>query len=254
MEAQGLLRVAGVRPNDVAHLEAVFAASAEGPLKAAGFLHELVLMNYGGTLLSERFVKRAYALCAEHDVPALADEIQTGIWSPELFLFREYGVQPDFVALGKGFPGGEYPASRLLFTERMDGLPQFGALVTNGQEELASLAYLVTMRWARENADLTAAVGAYYEARVRELAERHRDRIARVEGLRHMLGVYFEDTAVATAYAKRLNADGLDISVQTYKTDTPPSALVKLPLTVDHGVVDFVVERMARALDARATA
>ena len=52
-------------------------------------------------------------------------------------------------AVGKGFPGGEYPASRILFNDRMDDhLPQFGALVTNGQEELASLAYLITMRWA----------------------------------------------------------------------------------------------------------
>ena len=67
---------------------------------------------------------------------------------------------PDFVSVGKGFPGGEYPASRqILSTARMDTLDQFGALVTNGQEELASLAYLVTMEFVRANGAYIAALG-----------------------------------------------------------------------------------------------
>ena len=65
------------------------------------------------------------------------------------------------MAVGKGFPGGEYPASRLIFSAVLDCMPQFGALVTNGQEELASLAYLITMRWAKANAQVTRAVGDY---------------------------------------------------------------------------------------------
>ena len=64
-----------------------------------------------------------------------------------------YGLNPDFVAIGKGFPGGQYPASRILLSAEMDNLNQFGALVTNGQEELASLAYLITMEYAQENAE-----------------------------------------------------------------------------------------------------
>ena len=51
----------------------------------------------------------------EH-APVMVDEIQSCIWSPELFLFREFGLEPDFVSVGKGFPGGQYPASRILTT------------------------------------------------------------------------------------------------------------------------------------------
>ena len=43
-----------------------------------------------------------------------------------------------------------------------------------GDEEIASLAYLVTMRWAAANAAVTGAVGEYYEERLRGLADRQR--------------------------------------------------------------------------------
>ena len=141
-------RVAAVRPDSLPDLEAAFANYERDNLKIAGFFHEIVMMNYGGRLLSREFLTRAYELCRQHDVPTVADEIQSCLWAPGLFLHREYGLRPSFVAIGKGFPGGEYPASRVLFSAAFDSLPQFGALVTNGQEELAALAYLVTMRWA----------------------------------------------------------------------------------------------------------
>ncbi|MBI5092084.1 MAG: aminotransferase class III-fold pyridoxal phosphate-dependent enzyme [Candidatus Hydrogenedentes bacterium] len=249
LEKSGTLVVRAVRPNDIAGLNAAFEKFDSAPYKIAGFFHELVLMNYAGKRLSEKFIRRAYALCARHDVPAMVDEIQTGLWSPELFMYREYGLKPALVAIGKGFPGGEYPASRLLFTADLDTLPQFGALVTNGQEELASLAYLITMRWAEANAEVTSAVGEYYEARLRELGDEFSDRISAIEGRRHLAGIYFHDLKPATAFAQHLNAAGLDISVQTYKAGCPPSALTKLPLIAGYEVVDFVLEKMRGALN-----
>ena len=95
----------------------------------------------------------------EHDIPVTVDEIQSCIWSPELFMFKEYNCNPDFVSVGKGFPGGQYPASKILTTTAMDSLNQFGALVTNGQEELASLSYLITMEFAETNSNETRKSG-----------------------------------------------------------------------------------------------
>ncbi|MBI4556538.1 MAG: aminotransferase class III-fold pyridoxal phosphate-dependent enzyme, partial [Candidatus Hydrogenedentes bacterium] len=129
-----LFRIVGVRPNNFEELRATFQEYEMKPYKIAGFIHEFVLMNYAGKRLIERFVRTAYSLCRKYDIPTLADEIQSCVWSPKLFLYHEYGVKPTFVAVGKGLPGGEYPASRLLFSAVMDTLPQFGALVTNGQE------------------------------------------------------------------------------------------------------------------------
>ncbi|MDH7568398.1 MAG: aminotransferase class III-fold pyridoxal phosphate-dependent enzyme [Armatimonadota bacterium] len=244
----GLFQVAAVRPNVIADLTAAFASWERPPYKIAGFLHEFVMMNYGARRLTPEFIRHAYSLCARHDVPTLADEIQSCLWVPGLFHFVEYGVRPTMVALGKGFPGGEYPASRLLFDQRFDLLPQFGALVTNGQEEIASLAYLITLRWALANAEVVRRIGERYEAQMRSLAARYPGLVAGIAGQRHLLGVEFHDLAVARAFTAALNRAGLDISVQTYKSSCPPVALTKLPITVCDRVVDFVVERMEQAL------
>lgn len=249
-EKQGIYRVRAIRPNNIADLEHAFRESDAGQNKIAGFFLELILMNYGATTLTREFVQRLQVLCEQHDVPMIVDEIQTGLWSPKLFMFHEYGLKPAMIGLGKGFPGGEYAASRLIFRGELDLLPQFGALVTNGQEEIASLAYLVAMRWARANADVTGAIGEYFESRIRKVADRHRDLIKGVEGRRQLLGIHFHDLSCARAFTKAAEAMGLDISVQTYKTSIPPAALTKLPLTASPEVVDVVAEKIGAALAA----
>jgi 4-aminobutyrate aminotransferase-like enzyme len=250
LEAQGLLQVCALRPNSSADLEEAFARYEQPPYKIAGFLHEIIMMNYGARRLSREFLQQAYDLCTRHDVPTLVDEIQSCLWAPGLFLFRELDLQPSFVALGKGFPGGEYPASRLLFHESLDALPQFGALVTNGQEEIASLAYLITQRWAEENAEVVREIGDLYEARMRELAARYPAIVAGISGQRHLLGIEFSDLETARACTAALNRAGFDISAQVYKSDCPPVALTKIPLTACPTVVAFIVQRFDETLAA----
>ncbi len=242
------LKVAAVRPNNLDDLEEAFIAYEKPPCKIAAFFHEIVMMNYGGRLLSPEFMHRAHELCAKSDVPVVVDEIQSGAWSPELLLYREYKLKPSFVAIGKGFPGGEYPASRLIFSAAYDNLTQFGALVTNGQEELASLAYLVTMRWIQENADVVGKLGNYYESAVREIAANHQDLVSHIDGLRHMTTMSFHTLDAANAFVRYLSKEGLDISAQTYKKDCPPAVLTKLPLIANVEVIDFVTGKMRDAL------
>lgn len=247
LEGAGLFRTVPVPYNDIAALEAVFAKYDAGQFKIAGFFHELILMNYGGIRIEPAFIRRAYELCEQHDVPTIVDEIQSGIWAEQLLLCHEYGIKPTMIGLGKGFPGGEYPASRLIFAAGMDNLPQFGALVTNGQEELSSLAYLITMKWAEANAKVTAAIGDYYEQRVTELVERHGGLFAGWAGRRHLIGLRFRDLTTAKAFAKSLNNMGVDISVQAYKSDCPPAALTKLPLIAGTEVIDLLIAKMDEA-------
>ncbi len=244
----GLYRVCPIRPNCREDLDAAFARREGNGHKIAGFFHEIVMMNYGGRLLTPEFLQHGHRLCREHDVPTVVDEIQSCLWHHDLFMFREWGLTPSCIAIGKGFPGGEYPASRLIFSAALDSMPQFGALVTNGQEELASLAYLITMHWARANAPATLAVGDYYEGRLRQFAAAHPDTISAVEGKRHMTTLYFKTIDTARAFVRELNRRGLDISVQTYKADCPPAVLTKIPLIATPVVVDFILEQMAAAI------
>ena len=244
----GFLKIAPVRPNNFDDLKAVFTRYTRGKHRLAGFIYEIVLMNYGGRLLSRKFVRRIHELARKHSVPTMVDEIQTGLWSPELYMFREYGVRPAMVAVGKGFPGGEYPASRIVFEARMDTMPQFGALVTNGQEELASLAYLVTMRWSEANAAVTREIGEHYESHLRRLVEKYPQHLATIEGCRHLASLYFHELDAARAFVKRLTDGGLDISIQAYKANCPPAALTKLPLIAGYEAVSMVIARMNDAL------
>lgn len=234
--------------NDINHFQQLMEQYDQGQYKVAGFFHEIVLMNYGGIRLEQQYLRQAYEICHAHDVPIIVDEIQSCMWSPELYLFREYGLKPDFVSIGKGFPGGEYPASRILFSAEMDTLNQFGALVTNGQEELASLAYLVTMEFVQENADYIRELGEYYETRLKDLASRYPKFVASIEGCRHLSAIFFHQVEDALAFVKSLNHAGVDISAQTYKADCPPAALTKLPVTTSYKAVDWLLTRMDEAL------
>ncbi|MFA7174018.1 MAG: aminotransferase class III-fold pyridoxal phosphate-dependent enzyme [Kiritimatiellia bacterium] len=245
----GVWKVVSIRPNCIEDLERAFAEYEQGSFKIAGFFHEIVMMNYGGRLLTPEFLQHAYALCEQHDVPTVVDEIQSCMWAPQLYLFHEYGLKPTFVAIGKGFPGGEYPASRILFSSAMDVMPQFGALVTNGQEELASLAYLVTMEWAQANKEVTAALGEYYELQLRKLADEFPCIITGVDGWRHMTTLCFADLEQAGCFVKELGRRGLEFSTQTYKADCPPVVLAKLPLIADKPMIDFVIGTMQEVLE-----
>lgn len=248
MERADLFRVHAVRPNRDEDLDAAFEQFDQGRFKIAGFFHEIVMMNYGARLLTPAFLRKAHDLCREHDVPTVVDEIQSCVWAPKTFLFKEYGLAPSFVALGKGFSGGEYPASRILFSAAFDNLPQFGALVTNGQEELASLSYLITLEWTRANSEVTRRIGDDYESRLRAFADRHSDSIAGVEGNRHLSALRFRDLPTAKAFVARLTVRGLDLSVQTYKADAPPVVLTKIPLISDAATAEAILKRMEEAM------
>mgnify|MGYP006294682663 CR=1 FL=1 len=252
MQDADIWKVVPIRPNRMEDLDRAFAEYESGDHKIAGFFHEIIMMNYGGRRLTPEFLGHAYDLCEEHDVLTMADEIQSCMWSRQLYLFREYGLRPTFVAVGKGFPGGEYPGSRILFSAAVDVMPQFGALVTNGQEELASLAYLVTMEWAQANAEAIAAMGAYYNERLAEFAGRYPAEIDGTDGWNHMTTLCFRNLDRATAFVADLKNQGLDVSAQTYKADCPPVVLTKLPLIADREVIDFVVGCMESAIEALA--
>ncbi len=245
----GLYETVPVSINDIQDFKEKMVLYNRGGRKVAGFFHEIILMNYGAVTLTEDYIQEAYGICRQNDVPVLVDEIQSGIWYKELYLFRDYGLDPDFVVIGKGFSGGEYPASKILTTSEMDNLNQFGALVTNGQEELASLSYLVTMEFALGNAEATQAVGDYYSACVQNIADEYPGLIDRIEGIGHLLAIHFRDVENAVGFAQILNDACVDVSAHGYKSVFLPAVLTKLPLIATPQAVDFIVKKMREAVE-----
>lgn len=248
-QAQELYKVVSVPINDAAGFAEIMRSYNTGKYKTAGFCHEIILMNYGGIRLGEEYLHAAYRICRETDTPVLCDEIQSCAWYDGLFLFRKYGLAPDFVSVGKGFPGGTYPASKILTSAAFDSLSQFGALVTNGQEELASLSYLITMEFIGANGAHIEAAGRHYHEAAAALAARFPSVCTGIEGDAHMTALCFSTVEAATDFCTRMNKDAcVDVSAQTYKPNCPPVALTKLPLIVTESMTDKLLARMETVL------
>lgn len=249
LEQCGLCKVVSVRKNDIFDFEQKIKLYNRGNYKTAGFLHEIILMNYGGIRLKENYLKASYKFCQIYDTPTMVDEIQSCMWYKGMLLYKLYGLNPDFVILGKGFPGGEYPASKVITTYEMDGLNLFGALVTNGQEELASLAYLITMEFAQANEDEIERMGSYFETRLNSLATLYPSMIDKIEGRGHLAAIHFMTVDMAASFAKIMNNRCIDVSAQTYKANCPPAALMKLPLITSKKAMDYLIAKISEVID-----
>ena len=248
-EENSIYHVESVPINDAAGFARAIAKWNTPPYKTAGFCHEIILMNYGGIRLREDYLQEAYRLCRESDTPVLCDEIQSCAWYDGLFLFRHYGLTPDFVSIGKGFPGGCYPASKVLASATFDSLSQFGALVTNGQEELASLAYLITMEFIAGNGSEITSNSRYYHEAVCRLALDFPEYCSGVEGDGMMTALCFDAVDTAVAFCRSMNTlYGIDISAQTYKPNCPPVALTKLPIITTKSMTDHILDAMRKSL------
>lgn len=248
VEANELYRVVTVKKNDIADFKAKIEKYNDDKYKTAGFLHEIILMNYAGIKLTKEFLQEAHKLCRETDTFTLVDEIQSCMWYDGMFLFRVYDLHPDFAVIGKGFPGGEYPASKIITTAPADSLNQFGALVTNGQEELASLAYLITMEFAGANGAEIAAMGNKIENGIKDLAKKYPDLLPPPEGLGHLSSIHFKSVEKAAEFTHIINDLCVDISAQLYKPDCPPAVLLKPPVTTDDKVLEVLLAKIEEGL------
>ncbi len=248
-EENELYKIVTVKKNDLTDFEAKLKKYNEGKYKTAGFMHEIILMNYAAIQLSVDFLQKAYKLCHEYDTFTLSDEIQSCMWYDGMFLFKQYGIPADFVIIGKGFPGGEYAASKVLCTAEADSLSQFGALVTNGQEELASLAYIITMEFVSNNGAEVAEMGKKIEAGVAKLAAEYPEILDAPAGLGHMTAFHFHCPEKAAAFNKAMNAKCFDVSAQIHKAECPPTVLLKLPLVTTEPMLNVLLAAAKETLE-----
>lgn len=66
---------------------------------------------------SSAFMQELRALCDDHELLLIVDEVQTGCGrTGTLFTYEQYGIEPDIMTLGKGLGGG-VPISALLAKE-----------------------------------------------------------------------------------------------------------------------------------------
>ncbi|WP_395392259.1 aspartate aminotransferase family protein [Novosphingobium sp. BL-8A] len=93
------------------------AKAAIGP-NTAGFLVEPIQGEGGIRIASPEFMTGLRALCDEHDLMLVLDEVQSGVGrAGTLYAYEQYGIVPDIMSTAKGIGGG-FPVGACLATEK----------------------------------------------------------------------------------------------------------------------------------------
>ncbi len=241
------MKVVSVQPNDGKELERAFKRYGE---RIAGFWAEPIMMNREAILVQTGYLQLARRLT--HGVGALmaVDEIQTGFWTPELFMYKQAGITPDIVIVGKGMSAGLHPLSSIIYRRELDMLAQYDAISTNGNAALAALAALANIELLQRQADQINQTQEYYYAKLCELATEFSQCVAAVHGNRSMTGLKFRKVEDALAFHKRCVESGLWLRVHAYHAGHS-TILCKFALCLEPAIVDEFIRRLRMLLEAQ---
>ncbi|MEO6388739.1 MAG: aspartate aminotransferase family protein [Croceibacterium sp.] len=149
------------------------ALAAIGP-NTAGFLVEPIQGEGGIRVGTQEFIEGLRKAADEHDLMLVFDEVQTGVArSGTMYVYEQYGIEPDILATAKGIGGG-FPIGACLATEKAARGMTFGTHgSTYGGNPLAMAA---------GNAVLDAVANEEFLADVRAKGERIRARLEQFIG------------------------------------------------------------------------
>jgi acetylornithine/succinyldiaminopimelate/putrescine aminotransferase len=240
--------VVAVEPNNIDKLSETFQKYANSKMeRIAAVLMEPVLMNNRAIYLQPEYVAGARELCVQHEAILLLDEIQTGMWSPSVFMHNEYNGVADVIAVGKGLTSGFSPLAYMICKRPLDNQSQYSSISTNGNADMAALAGLVVLEVVKNNADHVEALGDYYFHELQKLQRQHPEKISDITGRRHLAGISIVNESLADRFHKACLAQGIFVRLQTYK-EGASTVITKPAVIADADDVDFVIGRLDSVL------
>src|SRR5256714_689415 len=164
---------------------------ATGP-KPAPILTEPIQGEGGVRVPSNMFLKSLRALCDQHGLLLVFDEVQTGMGrTGELFAYQRTGVEPDIMALAKALGGG-FPVGAFLSTkEAGQGMTAGTHGSTFGGNPLAMAAGNATLdvMLADGFLDRVKRIGLLFKQRLAEIKDRFPGVVAEGRGEGLLLGL-----------------------------------------------------------------
>jgi 4-aminobutyrate aminotransferase/(S)-3-amino-2-methylpropionate transaminase len=116
------------------------------PSEVACVWMELVTGEGGFLVAPKRYVQGLVALCREHGILFIADEIQTGFCrTGTMFASEQYGIEPDLVTLAKSLAGGLPLSAVVGRADLLDGVQVGGLGGTYGGNPVACAAALAAI-------------------------------------------------------------------------------------------------------------
>ncbi len=146
------------------------------PDQIAAVFFEPVQGEGGYNIATSEFLSYLRALCDEHGIVLVADEIQTGMGrTGKMFAMEHYGVNPDLTCIGKSIGGG-LPISGIVGkADIIDSVPAGGLGGTFGGNPISCAAALAVLDVIEKDDLLRCGLdmGSQIDTRLKKLAERN---------------------------------------------------------------------------------
>jgi len=235
--------------DDPAQVRAII--EQEDPSTIAGFIAEPITGAAGACLTaSDDYWREVTAICHEHDILLMADEVMTGYgrtgrtWGHQHFPF-----DPDVIVGGKGLGGGYVPlgavAAKAHVAEALRGTG-FMYFTFTGNEGACAAGVTVLQIMRRESlVERSASMGAVLGDRLRDALATHPAVVdIRGRGLFHGVELRCNRDAVVAAAMRR------DMWVYPAGSGPVPDAvMVAPPFVVTAAEIDEIVHRLVEAID-----
>ncbi|WP_278400258.1 4-aminobutyrate--2-oxoglutarate transaminase [Stutzerimonas kunmingensis] len=235
----------GVTVDDsIASIERIFKNDAE-PRDIAAIIIEPVQGEGGFNVAPKEFMARLRALCDEHGILLIADEVQTGAGrTGTFFAMEQMGVVADLTTFAKSVGGGFPIAGVCGKAELMDAIAPGGLGGTYAGNPLSCAAALAVLEIFEEERLLERcqAVAQKLVAGLQAIQARH-PQIAEVRGLGAMVAIELFETDERTRPAAELTAQivarARDKGLILLSCGTYYNVLrVLVPLTVEDEVLE----------------
>ncbi|HDS1737091.1 MULTISPECIES: 4-aminobutyrate--2-oxoglutarate transaminase [Pseudomonas] len=180
----------------IASIERIFKNDAE-PRDIAAIIIEPVQGEGGFIPATKPFMQRLRALCDQHGILLIADEVQTGAGrTGTFFAMEQMGVAPDLTTFAKSIAGGFPLAGVCGKAEYMDAVAPGGLGGTYAGSPIACAAALAVIEVFEEEKllDRSKAVGEHLVAGLKQIQDKH-PIIGDVRALGSMIAVEVFDAA-----------------------------------------------------------
>ncbi len=219
------------------------AKAAIGP-DVAGFLVEPVQGEGGVRPASPEFMQGLRALCDEHDLMMVLDEVQCGVArTGTLYAYEQYGIEPDILATAKGIGGG-FPMGACLATEKAArGMVVGTHGSTYGGNPLAMAAGEAVLDVVNTPEFLAHVrnMGERLRGALEQLIPNHDEIFDSVRGMGLMLGLKLKDRAESRAFVAHLRDHHGLLTVAAGEN----VVRVLPPLVIEQAHIDEFIERLS---------
>ena len=230
----------------VPYQNAAAIAAAITPNTAAVLLEPI--QGEGGVIIPPAgYLQQVSAICQQHNVLFIADEIQTGLGrTGKLFACDHENVRPDMLIVGKALSGGFYPISAVLADSVLLDLFAAGEHgSTFGGSPLAAAIGRAALQVIVEEhlVENSLRMGEYF---MDQLTEINSPNIKEVRGKGLLIGIeLYPKAGGARRFCEALQTEGI-LAKETHQN------VIRFapPLIIDQATIDWAMPAIRRALTA----